>query len=82
MRYWYCKDTSDGQTWLYMGTIRPVKDESGDWTCNDDEEDPTDWLSKEDIVDLFGEDAARQLPDINPGKIVEIRVTFTIEIKH
>lgn len=27
MRYWYCKDTSDGQTWLYMGTIRPVKDE-------------------------------------------------------
>ena len=28
MRYWYCKDTSDGQTWLYMGTIRPVKDES------------------------------------------------------
>lgn len=28
MRYWYCKDKSDGQTWLYMGTIRPVKDES------------------------------------------------------
>ena len=48
MRYWYCKDTSDGQTWLYMGTIRPVKDESGDWTCNDDEEGPTDQLSKEE----------------------------------
>ena len=62
----------------YLNRVR----ERDSATSADDEEGPTDWLSKEDIVDLFGEDAARQLPDINPGKIVEIRVTFTIEIKH
>lgn len=80
MRYWYCKDESDDRTWLYIGTIRPVMDESGDWTRNDDEQGPTDWFSKEDVVDLFGEDIARQFPDISPGEIVEIRVTLTIEV--
>lgn len=80
MRYWYCKDMSDDSVWLYWGSIKPVQDEDGDWTGSDDEKHPYDWLSEEDIIDQYGENVMGMFPNIDPGEIVEMKITFTVEV--
>lgn len=78
MRYWYCKDDNSDDAFLYRGTVKPVKDEDGEWANPDDETADFEWMDEEDIADRFGDLSLGVFPGISRGEIVELSIKLVV----